>query len=370
MTGRLTEQDLMMEEKKDLSPSPPPPAPPATVSLSTLEEKPTRQPFSSSQHSLSALFSPSNMGSVRSLASLTSQDLDVGNHPKSSTGERAGGGGGMMMGTRSSSQLNLIGKNRKNAILTSSPSSSVMISPPGTSLPVSDEQQQQQQHLPSHITVNLKSDINSRASVSTLMNELSTDFNRQLRRNPSASASASVVPPPPPSLSVTSPTFEEKKVNYSSGAASPSRDASAHQNHGIIGLKNTPVNPNTLNSQRQHRQTAILSPPPTGISQLTSPSSTAPASTAGRKTQFSLSTSPVPKKTPVASSTGSNSNQVARIFGEDLAPIVSMGDYDNNGVPITTLNLGLKSKRIVKNVVNHHQQQQPQPQYSSNMKSP
>jgi hypothetical protein len=365
MTGRLTEQDLT-EEKKDLSPSPP--APPAQP----MEEKTSRQPISSS---LSALFSPSNMGSVRSLASLTSQDLDVGN---SKSGERGGGGGGgMMLGTRSSSQLNLVGKNRKNAILTPSPSSSVLVSPPPaavstSSLPAADEQhhqQQQQSQLPSQITVNLKSDINSRASVSTLMNELSTDFNRQLRRNPSASAVVPPPPPPPPpppSLSIISPTFEEKKVNYSSvnssssGVISPSRDvsnAAAHHNHGITGLKNTPVNPNTINSQRQHRQTGILSPPP----QLTSPppsSSSASAVAAGRKTQFPLSTSPIPKKTP------STSNQVARIFGEDLAPIVSMGDYDTNGIPITTLNLGLKSKRIVKNVVNHQQQ------HSSTLKSP
>lgn len=154
-------------------------------------------------------------------------------------------------------------------------------------VPAQDEQQQQSQ--PPE---------NTRASVTVMMSELAADFHQKV--GPGAASSAT--------------------PGYSNG-----------RNQGIIGLKKAPVTPNTLNSPHHHQQQGS----PLGKTNLSSPLHPAPSSAHAHHAHGSA------KK--------SSKNSTA-VFGEALSSIVTVGDYDEEGVPVTTVNLGLKSKRIVKNL--------------------
>lgn len=214
------------------------------------------------------------------------------------------------------------GKTRKNAILT--PAEAGVVSPPGNLNQGNNAQ-----------AAGGKQKDNTRASVSTLMNELSLDFQQKVGSNQRLSANSSSQYAMDANQGRVMPRQTSYQSMTSTIASPVGAPTSPHQNAGIVGMKPAPINPNTLNAANHHRS-----------SPLTKQHLTASSPLRGDVT----SPHHYPSTGKKAPRTSTTSNPAAKVFGEELSSIVRMGDYDESGVPVTTVNLGLKSKRIVKQV--------------------
>ena len=115
-------------------------------------------------------------------------------------------------------------------------------------------------------------------------------------------------------------------------------------------MKTPPVNPNTLQATAQSDRFSTLSSRGSPLTKQNLMMSTGSASS------LIAPHSPVPQSGggggPRRANKPSSSHNpdAAAVFGEELSNIVRIGDYDESGVPVTTVNLGLKSKRIVKHL--------------------
>jgi hypothetical protein len=197
------------------------------------------------------------------------------------------------------------------------------------------QQHQQQPQQPQQPQNNNNNNQNSRASVTTMMSELSADFQNRLV----------------PQVAGGRVSHQMNTNSSNQGTAAGSITSPSHRNHGIIGVKKAPVTPNTLHHQQQQQQLASHSPDKNQKNSSSYLLSSPPlGSAAHRNNNNNPLSSPSPQR---KSSAGKGGNSVAAVFGEDLAPIVTMGESDN-GVMVTTVNLGMKSKRIAKNLSTHH----------------